>query len=101
MAQQEESYVPRPIDVSGVELPEALGALVEALAENVHDTWAKGRMDEGWTYGAMRDDKLKRNPCLVPYGALSEAEKEYDRATALATLKLIVKSGYAIVREGV
>ena len=41
----------------------------------------------------------KRTPLLVPYEALPESEKMYDRNTALETLKLIVKLGYGITRE--
>ena len=89
-------YCPKPIDLSDVALDSALESLIEALAENVHDTWAKGRMEDGWTYGPVRDDVQKRHPCLVPYGELPESEKEYDRNTAISTLKFIVKKGYAI-----
>lgn len=89
-------YKPLPIDISDVVLPLELEDLVEALAENVHDTWAKGRIDDGWTYGPVRDDARKHHPCLVPYGELPESEKEYDRNTAISTLKFIVKNGYMI-----
>lgn len=91
-------YVPHPLDTSDIALPESLTSLVEALAENVHDTWAKGRMDAGWTYGPVRDDSKKLHPCLVPYGDLPESEKAYDRNTAISTLKLICKMGYTIVK---
>ena len=90
------SYSPQPLDTSDIALPESLTPLVEALAENVHDTWAKGRMDGGWTYGPVRDDATKQHPCLVPYADLPESEKDYDRATAISTLKLICKMGYRI-----
>ena len=90
------NYNPKPIDLSDVTLDSSLESLVEALAENVHDTWAKGRMDDGWTYGPERDDAKKHHPCLVPYNELSESEKEYDRNTAISTLKFIVKKGYGI-----
>lgn len=93
------SYNPNSIDLSDVTLDSSLESLVEALAENVHDTWAKGRIDEGWTYGPVRDDVKKHHPCLVPYGELSESEKEYDRNTAISTLKFIVKKGYAIYKS--
>lgn len=89
-------YRPEPKDTSKVELPEELLALTEQIAENVHDVWALERIREGWTYGEVRDDKKKTTPCLVPYGELSESEKEYDRNTALQTLKLIVSLGYRI-----
>lgn len=87
-------YLPQPLDTSDVRLPESLAPLIEALAENVHDTWAKGRMDEGWTYGPVRDDAKKQHPGLVPYADLPESEKAYDRATAISTLKFICKQGY-------
>lgn len=87
-------YMPHPLDTSDISLPESLAPLIEALAENVHDTWAKGRMDTGWTFGPVRDDAKKQHPCLVPYGELSESEKAYDRATAISTLKFICKQGY-------
>ena len=92
-------YKPQPIDVGDVVLETSLNALVEALAENVHDTWARGRMDQGWTYGPARDDAAKKHPCLVPYAELPESEKEYDRNTAMSTLKLICKMGYNIIKE--
>ena len=89
-------YIPKPIDTSGVTLPDNLITLTEQIAEQVHDIWAQGRIAEGWTYGEKRDDESKKTPCLVPYSELPESEKEYDRNTALETLKLIVELGYKI-----
>ena len=91
-------YIPKPIDTSGVTLPENLIALTEQIAEQVHDIWAQGRIAEGWTYGEERDDESKQTPCLVPYSELSETEKEYDRKTAIETIKLIVALGYKVVK---
>ena len=90
------NYIPKSLDLRDVILDPTLDSLVEELAENVHETWAKGRMDDGWTYGPVRDDAKKHHPCLVPYSELPESEKEYDRNTALSTLKFIVKNGYGI-----
>lgn len=89
-------YTPNPIDTSGVELGEDLNQLVEQLARNVHENWAKGRVNEGWTYGPERNDKLKQHPCLIDYDNLPDSEKEYDRNTAMETLKLILKLGWRI-----
>lgn len=89
-------YKPKPIDTSSVRLPDELLGLTEKIAENVHDIWAQGRIADGWTYGEKRDDSKKTTPCLVPYSELSESEKEYDRNTAIETLKLIVALGYKI-----
>ena len=89
-------YQPNPIDTTHVVLPEELLALTEKIAENVLDVWAVGRMAEGWTYGPEKNSEKKQTPCLVPYGDLPEQEKDYDRNTALETLRLIVKLGYRI-----
>ena len=89
-------YEPKPIDTSNVVLPAELDELVEKLARNVHDVWAKSRIDEGWTYGEQRNDSLKHHPCLVEYNELPESEKEYDRNTAIGTLKLITHLGFKI-----
>ena len=92
-------YTPKPVDTSNVALSEELLRLTERIAENVHDNWAAARISQGWTYGEKRDDEKKTTPCLVPYDELSEEEKEYDRSTALETLKLIVALGYSITKE--
>lgn len=92
-------YIPHPIDTDNIKLPDELLELTEKIAENVHENWSAGRISEGWTYGETRDDKKKTTPCLVPYSKLSDSEKEYDRNTAIQTLKLIVALGYKIYKE--
>lgn len=92
-------YIPQPVDTSEVQLPAELDELVEKIAENVHEVWAQNRMDEGWVYGEERNDVLKTHPCLVPYDELPEIEKEYDRDTAMGTLRLISKFGFKITKE--
>lgn len=92
-------YIPTPKDIDNINLPEELNILVEALAENVHEVWAKSRMEQGWQVGPERNDQLKQHPCLIPYSELSEEEKDYDRNTAMNTLKLIEKLGFTIIKE--
>ena len=92
-------YVPQPMDTSDVRLPEELSVLIEQMAKNVHEVWAQTRMNQGWVYGKERNDALKQHPCLVAYEELPESEREYDRNTALETLKLICKLGFKISRE--
>ncbi|HAB16858.1 MAG TPA: RyR domain-containing protein [Verrucomicrobiota bacterium] len=90
-------YRPAPIDTSSVILPPELHALTERLAENAHDLWSVQRFSQGWTWGSQRNDAKKLHPCLVPYAELPEKEKEFDRITALGTLKAILQLGYSIV----
>lgn len=92
-------YKPNPIDTSDIVLSDDLLELTEQIAENVHEVWSEGRIKEGWTYGAVRDDAKKETPCLVPYDDLPENEKDFDRNTALETIRLIIKLGYDIKKN--
>ena len=91
-------YKPEPVDTSGVTLPAELVKLTELLAESTHDHWALQRMTEGWTYGPERNDTAKTHPDLVPYNELADSEKEYDRKSAMETLKAILSLGFKISR---
>lgn len=94
-----ENYRPAPLDLNDVHLPPGLEELTEAIAENTHEVWSAGRMAEGWTYGEKRDDASRKHPDLLPYSVLPEGEKDYDRATAMNAIKLIVKLGYKIEKK--
>jgi ryanodine receptor 2 len=94
-----EDYVPEPIDTSHIDLPEELVSLTEVLAKSTHDNWASQRILDGWSYGPHRDDKLKTHPSLVPYEQLPEAEKVYDRRSAMETLKAMLSLGFKISRR--
>ena len=93
------NYTPNPIDTSDIRLDDSLLELTEKIAENVHEVWAAGRVNEGWKYGKERNDIKKEHPCIVRYDELSESEKDYDRNTAIETVKLIVKLGYSIKKD--
>lgn len=92
-------YNPQPIDVADIDLDASLEELTEAIAENAHDIWARARMNEGWTFGPVRDDAKKHHPDLVPYSKLPDSEKEYDRIMAMNTLRLVRRLGYNIVND--
>lgn len=95
----EMKYNPNPMQTDDITLSDDLVALTELIASNVHDVWAAGRVKEGGTYGKVKDTEKKTTPCLVPYDDLPESEKEYDRNTAMKTLKLITKLGYTITKK--
>jgi len=89
-------YIQKPLDTSQIELPANILELTELLAKNIHEVWATQRLAQGWKYGSERNDSQKQHPCLVPYEELPESEKEYDRNTAMETLKVMVKLGFRI-----
>ncbi len=99
MSNNMSAYIPKPIDLSDVELSEDLNELREAIAENAHEIWAENRQKEGWTYGPERNDALKQNPDMVPYSQLPESEKGYDREMAMQTIKLLLKLGYDLIKR--
>lgn len=96
---EKNKYIPHPINLDNVKLPIELDGLREAIAENTHEVWSAGRIKDGWTYGPERDDKLKTHPCLIPYSDLPDSEKQYDRETAINTIKLVIKLGYELVKR--
>ena len=91
------TYIPQPIDTSSVEVPQELVDLSERLANNTHEVWAQTRIEQGWSWGKIRDDNRKEHPDLIPFEDLSEREKEYDRNTSMETIKLILSLGYQIL----
>ena len=97
--QSVEEYEPHPINVDTIPLDGDLEELQEAIAENAHDVWAEARIKEGWSYGKERDDLKKQNPDIVPYTALPDSEKEYDRIMAFNTIKLVKRLGFDIVKR--
>ena len=94
-----EDYEPYPIDVDSIPLNGDLEQLQDAIAENAHNVWAKARIKEGWTYGKEFDDEKKEDPTIMPYTALPDSEKEYDRLTAFNTIKLVKKLGFDIIKR--
>src|SRR5262249_55787800 len=90
------TYRPAPRDTSGVSLPKPIEQLTGLLARNTHENWARQKLDDGWRYVPERNDERKEHPNLVPYEELSEEDKEYDRRTAMETLKAILALGYRI-----
>jgi RyR domain len=94
---QQRQYNPRPIDTSGITVPDSLTELSDRLAANAHDVWAIGRIRDGWQYGPYRDDNAKQNPCLLDFDQLPAREQEFDRNMVAATIRSIIALGYQII----
>ncbi len=52
---------------------------IEYLAEMEHIRWLNDMKNQGFSFGAVKDEEGKTHPSMVPYGDLSEKEKEKDR----------------------
>ncbi|CAG0896856.1 unnamed protein product, partial [Cyprideis torosa] len=93
---QSNGYKPMPLDLSGVSLTSKLEELVELLAENTHNIWAKERISRGWTYGLTEDEYGNRSPHLVPYARLDDMIKSANRETAGELIRTLLVYGYIL-----
>jgi hypothetical protein len=74
------------------------GPVIEALAEACHRSWFGLRVEQGWEKSSPRNKKI--NPLLIPYGELSEEDKEKrNRSTARLVRAKVGDVGYVIERR--
>ncbi|XP_078788602.1 ryanodine receptor 2 isoform X2 [Oryzias latipes] len=90
------TFSPTPVDISKVVLPPQLEDIRQKLAENIHELWVKDKIDLGWTYGPMRDESKRHDPCLVEFSKLPEQEKSQNLQTAQDTLRTLLALGFHI-----
>ena len=76
---QSNGYKPAPLDLAGITLSSKLEELVDHLAENTHNVWAKERINQNWTYGLNEDPDNRRSPHLVPYAFVDDIIKKANR----------------------
>uniref|UniRef100_A0A0R3WJP3 B30.2/SPRY domain-containing protein n=1 Tax=Hydatigena taeniaeformis TaxID=6205 RepID=A0A0R3WJP3_HYDTA len=93
---QSNGYKPQPLDLSAIRLSSRLETLVDELAENTHNIWAKDRIHQGWTYGSTEDNTQKRSPHLVPYSEVNATIKKMNRESATDAVKTLLAYGYVI-----
>jgi hypothetical protein len=72
---------------------------LESLAIIEHHRWIADRVSRGWRYGANRNNNLMLHPDLVPYEALKEVDKEKNRNSVQALIKILAQQGLIVVRS--
>ncbi|CAG5911922.1 unnamed protein product [Menidia menidia] len=87
-------YKPAPLDLSHIKLTPTQEAMVDKLAENAHNVWARDRIRQGWTYGIQQDVKNRRNPRLVPYILLDERTKKSNKDSLREAVRTLLGYGY-------
>jgi ryanodine receptor 2 len=93
---QGNGYKPAPLDLSAGILNPKMEELIDQLAENTHNLWAKERIQQSWTYGLNEDSENRRSPHLVPYSKVDEAIKKANRDTASETVRTLLVYGYLL-----
>ncbi|XP_028285731.1 ryanodine receptor 2 [Parambassis ranga] len=87
-------YKPAPLDLSHIKLTSTQEAMVDKLAENAHNVWARDRIRQGWTYGIQQDVRNRRNPRLVPYNLLDERTKKSNKDSLREAVRTLLGYGY-------
>ncbi|XP_070929952.1 ryanodine receptor 2 isoform X6 [Macaca nemestrina] len=87
-------YKPAPMDLSFIKLTPSQEAMVDKLAENAHNVWARDRIRQGWTYGIQQDVKNRRNPRLVPYTLLDDRTKKSNKDSLREAVRTLLGYGY-------
>lgn len=91
-------FIPQPIDVSDVNIPESLSDLTDFIAENAHNVWAEKKIKDnpGIKYAPVDENGNEipgHNHYLLPYSLLPDIDKQPDIDMAMKTIKLLKRLG--------
>uniref|UniRef100_A0A1I7RX29 MIR domain-containing protein n=1 Tax=Bursaphelenchus xylophilus TaxID=6326 RepID=A0A1I7RX29_BURXY len=88
---QANGYKPQPLDTHEIELSESMNPLIDTMARNTHNVWAKEKIRRGWTFGVSEyvDATQKRSPHLVPYDQVDQRIKEANREAAAENIRAL------------
>lgn len=53
-------------------------ALEGCTSEELHESWCRTKVADGWAWGATKDADAKTHPCLVPYADLPAEQQRKD-----------------------
>jgi len=74
---------------------------IEILAEMEHGRWVVERLQSGWKFGSKKDTVNKISPYIIPWSALSEEVKKWDRQAVRKIPELLVQVGIEVIRNTV
>uniref|UniRef100_A0A671MXC6 Ryanodine receptor 2-like n=1 Tax=Sinocyclocheilus anshuiensis TaxID=1608454 RepID=A0A671MXC6_9TELE len=90
------TFIPIPVDSSEVEYPPQLEQIREILAENLHELWLIDKIEQGWTYGPVKDESRKIHLCLVEFSKLPDQERIHNLQSSEDILRTLLAFGVHI-----
>lgn len=69
------------------------GALSGFTPEELHASWSREKIEEGWAFGATKDAAAKTHPCLVPYAELPDEQRRKDSVYLAVVLAMAAALG--------
>ena len=89
-------FTPNPVDTSKIQLFDYLENIIEKISENIHELWSMTRIQGGWTFGLVRDDIRRQNPCLTNFDRLPEQYRSFNTILHTETIRTIISLGYHV-----
>lgn len=93
MSEGRVNFVPNPFPSDMVTLPASMVPVADEVARQAHESWALRLKADGWAWGVKTEQRKRIHSRLVPWDALSDPEKEPERAAARNTLLLLFAIG--------
>ena len=84
-----------PLDTSSITLSSELQNLVDQVSENMFNSFAKGRIDKGFSF-----DGPKRFPLLKPWNELTKNQQQTSRDLTEGFTKTLIKLGFKVQKDG-
>lgn len=71
-------YIPKEAKDSYIARVEYIFNNPATTAMQSHDAWIKNKLDNGWLWGEVEDEKLRTHPMMVPFSKLTLEHQTED-----------------------
>lgn len=85
--------------------PVPIDSIANSIAEELHDSWVRTKLEAGYTYGPVRNDDESKGPKthrdMLPFATLLDLYPEdaaYDQETARGVVDQMMSLGYAFAQ---
>eukprot|EP00475_Leptophrys_vorax_P040894 TRINITY_DN7664_c0_g1_i3.p1 TRINITY_DN7664_c0_g1~~TRINITY_DN7664_c0_g1_i3.p1 ORF type:complete len:334 (-),score=84.05 TRINITY_DN7664_c0_g1_i3:34-1035(-) len=92
-------YVPSPLRITSQDVKMRFKTQkfpIEQISAQIHNSWMLKRLDEGWSFGKVLDEKKKTHPALIRYEELDSSEQARNVQLVSITLETIYALGFEI-----